>query len=220
MSNYDDNVDFNYENIDLDNVNQSQLRNNVAFDDSETQDVGGLYIAQVEVNKNVETNVSCTKKSRGSNIIHRGEDGVRERIKWDKFGAPLWPRKKCAQFSNFVGSLAADGGFYPVSITDWHHLKSESHKKARERVKGTIDWANPHTASRRSAIKSYIFKRLQDCWKHHKSHLKQKYWLPNQGKAERCNCNLEFVHKIQWKEFVEYLDEEDTHVMEILVKVM
>ncbi|XP_040369687.1 uncharacterized protein LOC112190073 isoform X2 [Rosa chinensis] len=207
MSNY--NMDFQLDDDALPSMHES-----VQFDDSETQDVGRLFVNEQTIpteNRNNAANEGNKKKGRGKTVIKWGQRGVRERVKWGKQGVPVSPREKCAQYSLFIGSLAADPGLYPIDVKDWRHFdKDDNHQRAWTCIEGTIDWTDEAAAAKKSEIKKYAFEKLADRWKHHKSELKKLYWLPNQGTEERFCRPDNAIDRDQWIRFVTHLDDEDT----------
>ncbi|XP_050380037.1 uncharacterized protein LOC126797452 [Argentina anserina] len=188
---------------------------NVQFDDSETQDVGGLFVPQSAVsieNRNSEANERGVKRGRGKTIVKWGTSGMRERVIWGKNGVPLWPRDKCGQYSIYLGNLAADCGYFPINVKDWRHFEEEDLAPVWTKIEGTIDWSEAETAAKKPTIKKTAFERLADRWKHHKAHLKKVYWLKEKGKDSRFQCPDNSLDPVQWRAFVTHLDDENTQV--------
>ncbi|XP_004297999.1 PREDICTED: uncharacterized protein LOC101291426 [Fragaria vesca subsp. vesca] len=181
MSHYD--MDFQLADDGLESLHDS-----VEYDDSETQDVGHLFVPQSTApteNRSSEASRGNKKRGRGKTIGKWAVGRVREQVKWGMYGAPVWPRDKCAHYSHFLGSLATDGVYFPIDVQDWRHFDVDNDLgKAWLHIEGTIDWSEADTAAKKSKIKKYALERLSDRWKHHKADLKKLYWVPNKGTDE------------------------------------
>ncbi|KAL6218096.1 hypothetical protein ACLB2K_011313 [Fragaria x ananassa] len=160
-----------------------------AYDESETQDVGGWFNVQqddesethdTDEHQQDNNNGSLeaherTKKPRGPNQKNWAREGQEKHL-WNRFGLPKGPRLKIARFSRFLGILAKDFTLFPISTPDYRNFKigdADNLERAWKRVQDTIDWSDPFVASLEGKIKRRVLSKLNEQWKHWKSQLRK-----------------------------------------------
>ncbi|KAL6144430.1 hypothetical protein ACLB2K_055123 [Fragaria x ananassa] len=194
-----------------------------AYDESETQDVGGWFNVQqddesethdTDEHQQDNSNGSLeaherTKKPRGPNQKNWAREG-REKLLWNRFGLPKGPRLKVARFSRFLGILAKDFTLFPISTPDYWNFKigdADNLERAWKRVHDTIDWSDPFVASLEGKIKRRVLSKLNERWKHWKSQLRKKWYKPFKNSPRRFQKpDDDRVNERQWKLFVDYMD--------------
>ncbi|KAK4438358.1 Ankyrin repeat, bromo and BTB domain-containing protein DDB [Sesamum alatum] len=107
-------------------------------------------------------------------------------------GQPVGPHAQ--KLVSFLGTLARNGHFLPLTYLDWRHVPSEKKKKMWEKVQLKFD-IDP-------ACKNWVLQSLGRRWKDWKSKLKTAHYYPHETDEERLADCDERILPDQWAALV------------------
>ncbi|KAK4401997.1 Ankyrin repeat, bromo and BTB domain-containing protein DDB [Sesamum angolense] len=140
-------------------------------------------------------NRNWQRKSGGQEPTHgTAFGGDRIPIPTNAQGLPVGPHAQ--KLVSFLGTLARNGHFLPLTYLDWRHVPSEKKKNMWEKVQLRFD-IDPTS-------KNWVLQSLGRRWKDWKSKLKTAHYYPHQTDEERLADCDERIFQISGQPLLNY----------------
>ncbi|XP_027174484.1 uncharacterized protein LOC113774118 [Coffea eugenioides] len=122
------------------------------------------------------------------------------KVRFDKDGEPIGKNK--SKFTEFLGTIARNGKYAPLDVTDWREMTND--KKQDMLVLVKEKFRLPRGAD------FWTLKSIGKKWRNWKSALKAKYYNPNESIESQINNRDQQILKDQWRNLLAYWSLEET----------
>ncbi|XP_058088778.1 uncharacterized protein LOC131235582 [Magnolia sinica] len=145
---------------------------------------------------------STKKKTRGPTRcleVWNMREGQRIPITTNTLGQPVGDN--VSKLTNFLGTIARNGEFAPLTFSDWRAVPDESKDDMWGLVTSKFDID--------TNIKSWVLMSIGKKWREWKCELKKLHYLPHETDEKRLADLDERVQSDQWKVLIEFWNSEE-----------
>ncbi|XP_027157821.1 uncharacterized protein LOC113759443 [Coffea eugenioides] len=170
------------------------------------EDIAENQIHIEEPNSTDEENAdeNSQRKTRGptymTEIWGKPSSCHRYKVRFDKDGEPVGKNK--SKFTEFLGTIARNGKYAPLDVTDWREMTNDKKQDMLVLVKEKFRLS--------PGADFWTLKSIGKKWRNWKSALKAKYYNPNESIESQINNRDQRILKDQWRNLLAYWSLEET----------
>ncbi|XP_027166331.1 uncharacterized protein LOC113766326 [Coffea eugenioides] len=188
---------------------RQKINGNTLVDQPEDIVENQIHIEEPNSTNEENADENSQRKTRGptymTEIWGKPSSCHRYKVRFDKDSEPVGKNK--SKFAEFLGTIARNGKYAPIDVTDWREMTTD--KKQDMLVLVKEKFRLPPGAD------FWTLKSIGKKWRNWKSALKAKYYNPNESIESQINNRDQRILKDQWRNLLAYWSLEETKMKKL-----